>query len=244
MAEPEDDGSPGVPEWVVTYGDMMSLLLTFFIMLVSMSQLKEPGTVQERLDSIREVFGASQTLPGVPGSSMQTTSSYNRRSSQGMRSERGTKKASRKNQGRLGAHQTVRRINHGTILTLGGPSLFERFDATLNEAMKKNLNVLVQVIKTKKNRVAIRGHASPEPLPPNSPYRDRMDISFARAHAVAEYLIKKGIDRERLLVSAVGDAEPRMLTRHKETQKWNRRVDVFLLDSYITHPRNSDSPER
>ena len=41
MSQPEEDSVPGVPEWVVTYGDMMSLLLTFFIMLVSMSQLKE-----------------------------------------------------------------------------------------------------------------------------------------------------------------------------------------------------------
>ncbi|MGI9443328.1 MAG: flagellar motor protein MotB [Rubripirellula sp.] len=32
--EPEE---MGIPEWVVTFGDMMSLLLTFFIMLVSLS---------------------------------------------------------------------------------------------------------------------------------------------------------------------------------------------------------------
>ncbi|MBL4886213.1 MAG: flagellar motor protein MotB, partial [Planctomycetaceae bacterium] len=35
----DDDEPPGVPEWVVTYGDMMSLLLTFFIMLVSLSEV-------------------------------------------------------------------------------------------------------------------------------------------------------------------------------------------------------------
>ncbi|MEO1994779.1 MAG: flagellar motor protein MotB, partial [Planctomycetaceae bacterium] len=34
-----DSDTPGVPEWVVTYGDMMSLLLTFFIMLVSLSEV-------------------------------------------------------------------------------------------------------------------------------------------------------------------------------------------------------------
>ncbi|MCA9240906.1 MAG: flagellar motor protein MotB, partial [Planctomycetales bacterium] len=32
----EEEPPPGIPEWVVTFGDMMSLLLTFFIMLVSM----------------------------------------------------------------------------------------------------------------------------------------------------------------------------------------------------------------
>ena len=42
----EEDPPAGVPEWVVTYGDMMSLLLTFFIMLVSMSKIKEEGTMR------------------------------------------------------------------------------------------------------------------------------------------------------------------------------------------------------
>ena len=35
----EEDPPAGVPEWVVSFGDMMSLLLTFFIMLVSMSEM-------------------------------------------------------------------------------------------------------------------------------------------------------------------------------------------------------------
>ena len=37
----EEEESMGIPEWVVTFGDMMSLLLTFFIMLVSLSEMKE-----------------------------------------------------------------------------------------------------------------------------------------------------------------------------------------------------------
>ena len=37
----EEEPSAGVPEWVVTFGDMMSLLLTFFIMLVSMSEIRQ-----------------------------------------------------------------------------------------------------------------------------------------------------------------------------------------------------------
>ena len=44
--EQEDDGG-GIPEWVVTFGDMMSLLLTFFIMLVSLSEIKEEETYQQ-----------------------------------------------------------------------------------------------------------------------------------------------------------------------------------------------------
>ena len=63
----EDDGPPGVPEWVVTYGDMMSLLLTFFIMLVSMSELKGDGSIRAMLDAIKESFGPTAGQFGAPG---------------------------------------------------------------------------------------------------------------------------------------------------------------------------------
>ncbi len=54
MALPEDDPPPGVPEWVVTYGDMMSLLLTFFIMLVSMAEMKQDGKVRAALNALEQ----------------------------------------------------------------------------------------------------------------------------------------------------------------------------------------------
>ncbi|MFN0196532.1 MAG: flagellar motor protein MotB, partial [Planctomycetaceae bacterium] len=54
MATPEDDAPAGAPEWVVTYGDMMSLLLTFYIMLVSMSEMKDNsnGKLRAMMDSM------------------------------------------------------------------------------------------------------------------------------------------------------------------------------------------------
>ena len=53
----EDDGGGGIPEWVVTFGDMMSLLLTFFIMLVSLSEIKEEEKYQALVESVRQKFG-------------------------------------------------------------------------------------------------------------------------------------------------------------------------------------------
>ena len=48
---------PGVPEWVVTYGDMMSLLLTFFIMLVLLSEVVAEKKYRAILEAIQE-YGA------------------------------------------------------------------------------------------------------------------------------------------------------------------------------------------
>ncbi|MDA1013701.1 MAG: OmpA family protein [Planctomycetota bacterium] len=234
----EEDPAPGVPEWVVTYGDMMSLLLTFFIMLVSISELKKEGDIKALMDGMVEKFGPDRhpATASVPGSSTQRTSILNKPSSTGDRSQNGTKKAPRKADQGVGAHPTVRRINHGSVVTLGGPALFGRFEAELNDALREKLDVIASVVAKKPNRLIVRGHATPEPLPFDSKHRDQMDLSFARALAAAEYLIAKGIDRKRITVSSTGKSEQRKPTRELADQRVNRRVDVFIIDSYIASP--------
>ena len=48
---------PGVPEWVVTFGDLMSLLLTFFILLQMFSEMKREHEYQRVITAIKEAFG-------------------------------------------------------------------------------------------------------------------------------------------------------------------------------------------
>ena len=249
MADSEDEVS-GVPEWIVTYGDMMSLLLTFFIMLVSLSSIKEDsGTMRAMLEAIRKTFGPTRGTMASPGRSSETTSILNKRNSKGSRSEGGSKKASLKTPlGTGGQSRGVKRINHGTRISLGGPVYFNRFDALPSKELRQNLDLIARVVANKSNQLMIRGHATREPLPADAeitfqgfPIRNQWDLSFARAVAVAEYLEKKGLDRRQIVISAAGDTEPRNSTRQKDVRKLNRRVDVFLIDSYITHPKRSES---
>ena len=245
-----DDEVPGVPEWVVTYGDMMSLLLTFFIMLVSLSEVKEDsGSMRAMLEAIRETFGPTHGKMASPGKSSAKRSIMNKSYSKGSRSEGGSKKSSLKTAlGTGGQSRGVMRLNHGTRVSLGGPAYFNRFDASPTEELQKNLDIIVGVVANKSNQLMIRGHATREPLPDNVdltfrgfPIRNQWDLSFARAVAVAEYLQKKGLDRRRMVISAAGDTEPRNSTRQKDVRKLNRRVDVFLIDSYITPPKHTES---
>lgn len=233
MAEIEDDGPPGVPEWVVTYGDMMSLLLTFFIMLVSLSETKKDGELRAMLDALNERFGSdSEMNSGVPGTSMQTGSYYKNMASKGIRSERGTKQRSKDSAGNLGKHKAVKRINHGVVVTIGGPTMFGTFSAELNDEIRDNLDALAEIIRHRPNIISISGHSSPEPLPATSPYRDQFELSYARARAVADYFItKKEIPQERIIVGAAGDTEQRLVTRDSNMQSQNHRVDVFLIDA-------------
>lgn len=241
----EEDPPAGAPEWVVTYGDMMSLLLTFFIMLVSMSEIKQDdGKFRAMMDALKQTFGPELGTFGAPGTSLQKRSMLNKLASLGMSSEGGLMKSSQKSKGPGGAHKTVRRIRDGNVVTLGGPVIFAAFSAELTPELKKDLDIIASVVARKPNRIEIRGHSSPEPLPDDIPFRDAMDLSFARAHAVTAYLINRKIDPHRLLVSAAGDTEPRTLTRGKDAQSVNRRVDVFLIDSYIAPPEQARGPAK
>jgi len=57
MALDEEDRSPEAPLWYVTYGDMMTLLLTFFIMIASFSEVREQEKYQAVAKSIHRQFG-------------------------------------------------------------------------------------------------------------------------------------------------------------------------------------------
>jgi len=264
MADSTDDAPVGVPEWVVTYGDMMSLLLTFFIMLVSMSTLKkDEGKMRSMMNAIRQSFGATRHTSGSPGPSFQTNSAWAKRASRSAAMKGGLERSSRDSKGMSGAHKASRRISEGTLITLGGPAAFPPFQAGLSPELKRNLDVIARVARNATNQIVVRGHASPEPLPAdadfavaavgvavpwpkaqsrrfltidNLPVRSQMDLSFARARSVADYLISRKIDPRRLLVTAAGDTEQRQPTRNRDGQKRNRRVDVFLIDSYIAPP--------
>ena len=160
------------------------------------------------MDAIREAFGPTKGKKGkigTPGKLLQTNSAMNQRSSSDVRSQGGMKRPT------AGAHKTVQRINHGTVVTLGGPALFQPYDASLTDELKAKLGILYNVVAPKSNRVVVRGHTLPAALPENPAFAGQLqeslkrpaplvpfgwlDLSFARTHTVAQYLIGKGIER-------------------------------------------------
>lgn len=232
----EDDGPPGVPEWVVTYGDMMSLLLTFFIMLVSMSELKDEGKTRAAVNSLQERFGPTDGSSGVLGRTFSQNSSNPHTQSQGDTSTGGLEKGDLDAKGPGGSESPVDRINFGEIVTTGGSVSFEQYAVTLDENTRVDLDRIIEAVRNKPERIIVRGHSFAEPVRRKPEFRHQHDLSFARAHSVAKYLMTRKIDPRRILVSAAGDAEPRVRTREIAGRRQNRRVDVFTVDNYVPRP--------
>ena len=53
----------GVPPWIVTFGDMMALLLCFFILLQMFSELKQEREYQRVITAIKDAFAQAEHLP-------------------------------------------------------------------------------------------------------------------------------------------------------------------------------------
>ena len=69
----KDSGSGGAPDWMVTYGDIMTLLLCFFVILVSMSEIKQDQKFQQVMESLRRAFGGYDGSVGaVPVENVST----------------------------------------------------------------------------------------------------------------------------------------------------------------------------
>ncbi len=228
-----------IPEWVVTFGDMMSLLLTFFIMLVSLSEIKEEETYQALVDSMQQQFGYAKTIDAMtPGKSKPRESEFAVLSTTGRAKKKDTAKGGVPEKAPVGEEQHVRIIRPGQMTAVGSVVFFEvgsdRLDAS-------SLNVLKQTaeqLRGKPQRIEIRGHVSAEFAARTMGTDQAMLLGIRRAAAVRRYLVEtEGISSERFRMSSAEATEP--ITRNAAGGKFGNdsRVEVFLLDERIEDPR-------
>ena len=121
--EPEE---VGIPEWVVTFGDMMSLLLTFFIMLVSLSEIKEEETYQALVDSMQRQFGYNRTLEALsPGEQKPRITAFKPLATEGRAKKKNTSTGGVPEKAPTGEEPKVRIVRPGQMTAVGSVVFFE-----------------------------------------------------------------------------------------------------------------------
>jgi len=232
--------SGGVPEWVVTYGDMMSLLLTFFILLAAFSELKKEHEYQRVITAVKEAFGYSGGVGVLPvddpplRSMLQTLESM----AVSQMSEKQVSESS--DPGMSGKRTTVRRVQDGLKFTIGGGLTFRPESAELLPGARAELKKIARLLRGRHNKIEIRGHAARKPLSASSGFEDLRDLSYYRAKAVGDYLASEGgLDERTLVLDARGATEPIEARAYTpEEQAVNRRVEIIQTESLVEdlHP--------
>jgi len=233
----------GAPEWVITYGDMMSLLLVFFIMLVSISEIKKKDEFRVISEEIRKAFGQVGGGAKIPSKRDPELSLIKRLEELQLvrRPEKARSNTTQK--GMRGREWQVKTVRDGLIFTKGGRVTFEVGSADLSEEARFDLQTVADLVRGSNNKIEVRGHASPMEaqlgaidLPGYGPVRDLDDLAYARAKAVRDFLISRqiGIRPERIVMSSAADHEPLVARKYEaEEHAQNRRAEIMLRESVI-----------
>jgi chemotaxis protein MotB len=232
----EEESGGGIPEWVVTFGDMMSLLLTFFIMLTSLSEIKQEEKYQAMVESITKQFGydtARESL--VPGHSKPRNQMIAKVANDGRAKRMNLMRGGDKAQAPTGDYPRVRIIRPGEKAHSGTVVFFAESSAELDQQAQHDLDEAVKAFSGQPQKIEVRGHTSQKPLPDNSEFANHFELAYARSWHVYNYLTeKKGIDPKRLRMSVAGPYEPMHLTSDPVAIRENPRVEVFMLDEVVS----------
>jgi chemotaxis protein MotB len=231
----EDDESIGIPEWVVTFGDMMSLLLTFFIMLVSMSEVKEEEKYQAMVESMHKRFGHDLSPASVsPGDHMSRSSELRVLSTIGRAKKKDTHKGGVPTKAPVGENERVRIVRPGGNTAIGTVVFFNDGAVELSEEGEQALDEQAKLLSGKPQKIEVRGHTAQQLASQGPAPVDAMDLAYRRCRQVMLYLTEKhAIPPERIRLSTAGAWEPMYLSSDPDKTRLNPRVEVFLLEETV-----------
>ncbi|MEM1185843.1 MAG: flagellar motor protein MotB [Planctomycetota bacterium] len=238
MAKRRKAEEPGIPDWIVTYGDLMSLLLCFFILLAAFSELKQPREFREVIDKIREALGFQGGMGQAPIPDSPTNATINMLEKMAKREDQSANVNKQNQENVVGRHDKVSVVHEGNWHAIGGSMAFDAGSTELTPSTQKMLREdIAPKLKDRTNIVRIIGHAwGFEDTTAGSP----MEVSFARALAAHDYLVEEcGVDPALLRVVASADVEPAEFDRSGQSGGGeNRRVQVYMTDRLVDqiHP--------
>ncbi len=226
----------GVPEWVVTFGDMMSLLLTFFIMLVSLSEVKQEEKYQALVESMKQQFGYAKAQESlIPGDLRPRNSALSKTATMGRAKRLDTMQGGDKVQAPVGDHPRVVIVRPGTKTGIGTVIYFEEGTADLTDEQRAVLSQQADVMQGKSQKIEVRGHTSHKPVASGSGLRDNWDLAYQRSRNVMQYLIEDlNIDARRIRMSVAGPYEPAHIGTDEKKLRQNPRVELYMLDEVIS----------
>ncbi len=211
----EESGEEQEP-WLVTYGDMMTLLMTFFVLLFSMSTI-DPVKLEQFSDSVGEALGKKTktqkySLAEIYSDVVKVIEEEN-----------------------LQEQIQVETSERGVAIKIPSEISFGIGSADLNPRIYPILNKFEDMMKKSTYPIAIEGHTDNVPIR-SAMFPSNWELSAARAAQVVRYYIARGIPPERFQAIGYADTRPRApgatiaeANTTPERMAMNRRVEIFFL---------------
>lgn len=218
MARKKQEECKSVPAWLTSFSDLMSLLLTFFILLYSMSTLDITKAMKFLSYFQGEKAKSFEQVSIVKPIRIYTTDLAKK-----------IKKLIKRILP-VSGYQIVVTENY-VMIRLFNRILFKENSLELTPEAKKALDEIAKVIKRLQGnyRVVVEGHTSKgEPSVPMPDIQDSWDLSIRRATAVVRYLVSRGVDPSKLEAVGYDTTRPLYTWNNPILQARNRRVEIYI----------------
>lgn len=224
--------------WLGTYGDMITLMLCFFVMLYNPSEVDvtQMATITQSL----QMQETETTSGGLSLSAGQLSDLGNNINSLPSLEKGKSLGLAKKKAVSLFAPDvksnkiTITSDERGLIITLLSDNFFAEGSAELNiNDTRETLLRLADFFRSdelKGRRFRIEGHTDSTPVAENSIFPSNWELSATRAINVLHYLADYGVRENDFSVAGYSDTRPKFSNDTAEGRAYNRRVDIIILD--------------
>mgnify|MGYP000268305197 FL=1 len=220
----------GIPAWMATFADMVTLLLCFFVLLLSFTN-QDITNFRIMMGSITEALGVQTEDRGalsVPYSDARFKFEDRRAKNKEM-VEIGERLKEFIRSRDLSHSARVSTEKSGVMLRVSNRALFAPGSARLDSSASKILEGVVASLKKTDFNLVIRGHTDGE-HPTTGLYRSNWELSAARAASCLRWILEHSdVPPNRMKAVGYADAKPLFPDTSEVNRKANRRVEFFFV---------------
>lgn len=224
-----------LPNWLAAFGDLMSLLLCFFVLLLSMSSM-DTKKISEAIGSLS---GAMSVLEG--GTQTEISKERIQESTPIETTTETADVVNKVTQAIIDANEMMEKghgpaismeeAQEGFVIELPASLLFKQGSATIeNEDALLFLKRVALIVEELPNNmeVSVKGHTDNQKPSKNSPFKDNWELSSARAISVLQELLLDGVDPKRISAAGYAEFTPKATNATKSGRAKNRRVELHF----------------
>ena len=228
----------GVDDWLMTYADMITLILCFFAIFLSISVPKKDAFKQARAKVMEQFATLDPSGAEEDSSDIQHGVPTSEKSLSGLPSIVGSLNDNDDNPPppKYNKQYDEKPGDRISSIEMNSASSFALGSATLSDEGKKALDAVVATVqgdKLKDFTITIEGHTDDSPIS-TLQFPSNWELSTGRAAAVARYFLEHGVSAQRLRASGYADTFPKVANRDAAgkpipaNQAQNRRVVIKL----------------
>ncbi|HET9732151.1 MAG TPA: flagellar motor protein MotB [Acidimicrobiales bacterium] len=232
--EREEEGNG--ERWLLTYADMITLLLALFIVLFAVSTIDNKKYEEFKTGVLQTFANRTEPIPGGTGLLQQTslvthpgstTPTTNPMVDLEQRVQKALSVAG------VSSDAVVTLDQQGVVVRLLTDKVFfATYSADLGSIGDEVVDTVGTVMSTVPNAVEVEGYTDNQPIIGSGPYQTNFDLSAARAMTVVDRLSgTDGVDASRLSGVGYGETRPIVANDTPAHQAENRRVDVVILNT-------------